>query len=103
MLRRTHDHHRGFRPLESAQGAPASTKPNREDSFVTRHGLDHTCATAIALRPVAHLVRDVVTCGPVICFDHLSKQPTCAGGAPLWMKMVAMRAGLSEPRDGRSC
>ena len=31
------------------------------------------------------------------------KQPTSACGAPLWMKMVAARAGLSEPRDGRSC
>jgi hypothetical protein len=27
-----------------------------------------------------------------------SKQPTSACGAPLWMKMVAARAGLSEPR-----
>ena len=32
-----------------------------------------------------------------------AKQPTSACGAPLWMKMVAARAGLSEPRDGRSC
>ena len=31
------------------------------------------------------------------------QQPTSACGAPLWMKMVAARAGLSEPRDGRSC
>src|SRR4051795_3026633 len=29
-----------------------------------------------------------------------SKQPTCADGAPLWVKMVALRAGLAEPLDG---
>src|SRR4051812_48259879 len=28
------------------------------------------------------------------------KQPTCADGAPLWVKMVALRAGLAEPLDG---
>ena len=32
-----------------------------------------------------------------------SKQPTSACGAPLWMKMVAARAGLSESLHGRSC
>jgi hypothetical protein len=30
------------------------------------------------------------------------KQPTSAGDAPLSMKMVAARAGLSESPDGRS-
>src|SRR4051794_19291096 len=29
-----------------------------------------------------------------------SQQPTCADGAPLWVKMVALRAGLAEPLDG---
>ena len=32
-----------------------------------------------------------------------SKQPTSAFGAPLWVKMVAARAGLSESLPGRSC
>ena len=32
-----------------------------------------------------------------------SKQPTSACGAPLWVKMVAARAGLSESLHGRSC
>ena len=59
MLRWTHDHHRDLRPLESAQGAAASAKPNREDCFVTRHGLHHTRAAATALRPMAQLVPDV--------------------------------------------
>src|SRR5271166_6964021 len=30
-----------------------------------------------------------------------AKQPTSACGAPLWMKMVAARAGMSELGDGR--
>ena len=29
-----------------------------------------------------------------------TKQPSCAGRAPLWLKMVAARAGLSEPWIG---
>ena len=33
----------------------------------------------------------------------LPKQPTSAFGAPLWVKMVAARAGLSESLHGRSC
>src|SRR3954451_25066207 len=33
------------------------------------------------------------------CSGH-PKQPTCADGAPLWVKMVALRAGLAEPLDG---
>src|SRR3954469_15940014 len=32
--------------------------------------------------------------------EDLSQQPTCADGAPLWVKMVALRAGLAEPLDG---
>ena len=28
---------------------------------------------------------------------QLAKQPSCAGRAPLWLKMVAAQAGLSEP------
>src|SRR3954447_22832105 len=32
--------------------------------------------------------------------QDLSQQPTCADGAPLWVKMVALRAGLAEPLDG---
>src|SRR3954462_13438809 len=31
--------------------------------------------------------------------QDLSQQPTCADGAPLWVKMVALRAGLAEPLD----
>src|SRR3954454_23927368 len=29
-----------------------------------------------------------------------AKQPTCADGAPLWVKMVARQSGLAEPLDG---
>jgi transposase len=39
--------------------------------------------------------------GLVVCREEdLSQQPTCADGAPLWVKMVALRAGLAEPLDG---
>ena len=31
------------------------------------------------------------------------KQPSSACGAPLWVKMVAARAGLSDSLHGRSC
>jgi hypothetical protein len=33
----------------------------------------------------------------------ITNQPTSACGAPLWVKMVAARAGLSESLHGRSC
>src|SRR3954452_17495898 len=39
--------------------------------------------------------------GLAVCRKQdLSQQPTCADGAPLWVKMVALRAGLAEPLDG---
>jgi hypothetical protein len=72
MLRWAHDRHRDLHPLESAQGAAASAKPNREDSFVTRHGLNHAWAAATALRPTAHLMPDVINCDPTLSFDHHS-------------------------------
>src|SRR5262249_60787075 len=72
VLRWAHDRHRNFRSLESAQGATTSAKLNRDDSFVTRHGLDHTRATATVLRPMAHLVPDVVNGNPMVFFDHYS-------------------------------
>ena len=72
MLRRAHDHHRDLRPLEPAPGAPALPHHNREDSFVTRHGLHHARAAATALRPTAPLVPDVVNCDPTLSFDHHS-------------------------------
>jgi hypothetical protein len=37
---------------------------------VTRHGLNHTRAIATALRPMAHLVPDVVNCDPIVAFEH---------------------------------
>jgi hypothetical protein len=39
---------------------------------VTRHGLDHTRAAAIALRPMAHLVPNVVNCNQRLSFNHHS-------------------------------
>jgi hypothetical protein len=39
---------------------------------VTRHGLDHASAAATPLRPMAHLVPDVVTCDPMFPFYHHS-------------------------------
>src|SRR3954468_541483 len=39
--------------------------------------------------------------GLAVCREEsFSPQPTCADGAPLWVKMVALRAGLAEPLDG---
>jgi hypothetical protein len=71
MLRWAHDHHRDLRTLESAQAA-ASARPNREGCFVTRLGLDHTRLAAIALRPMAHLVPDVLNYDPMVRSDHHS-------------------------------
>ena len=82
MLRWTHDHHRDFRSLESAQGAAAAAKPNREDAFVTRHGLHHTRAAATARRPMAQLVPNGAHCLSTACFDHHSRVRNRHAAAP---------------------
>jgi hypothetical protein len=98
VLRLAYDHHRDLRPLESAQGTPASAKPNREASFVTRHGLDHTRAAATALRPMAPLVSDVVTCDPMLPFHHHSSTRNRAPCPNIATKLRARHAATTaEP------
>ena len=50
---------------------------------MTRHGLDHTRAAAIALRPMAHLVPNVVNCDPRLSFNHHSSTRNRAHRAPI--------------------
>src|SRR3954453_16434805 len=60
----------------------------------SRSGGGCSCMGAGSIRPTRGLARAQ---GPNLTW---SKQPTCADGAPLWVKMVALRAGLAEPLDG---
>ena len=88
----------GTRRLTIATGGSGS--PTDFDSSVARDtSLAFMNAFALQLDGSFRLERDGRGRGR----SSSSKQPTSACGAPLWMKMVAARAGLSEPRDGRSC
>jgi hypothetical protein len=72
MLWWAQDRHRDLHPLASAQGATTSAKPNREDVFVTRHGVNNAWAAAIRLPPTAHPMPDVGNCDLMLSFDHHS-------------------------------
>jgi hypothetical protein len=77
VLRWAHDRHRDLRPLESAQGTAASARLNRGDGFVTRHALNHAWTAATALRPTAHLMRDVINCDLTLFFGHHCSTTNC--------------------------
>ena len=77
------------------------TRPSDLGLRMTKLGLLLLIATLIGNRILPKTIDLPV--GDWLAIWLITKQPTSACGAPLWMKMVAARAGLSEPRDGRSC
>lgn len=64
--------------IETFARAAASAKPNRDDSFVIRNGLNQACDAATALPPTAHLMPNAVNCDPMLPFHHSARET----GAP---------------------
>ena len=70
LLRWADDRHRILRPLGPASGASSHPTLSREGLSVTRHGLNHACAAAIALQRSADVASVLVGYAPMLVVRH---------------------------------